>query len=307
LARRAVFAAVTVRTLHDPSHREALWALEAAFDRGELITVFGECRVDYEGRASSTLGAGKRLLVLKPDGSALVHTDEKRTPVNWQPPGSDHYAAVREGRLRVRSVRTSPDETLAVRFADVEQLSAMGVTGGRDLEVRGSEADLRRRILEEPNLVEEGLDPVAVERDSAAGPMDVLCVDADSNPVVLELKRRRVGPSAVSQLGRYVEALGDEDGVDPDEVRGILVSPSITDRARELLAEQGFEHAAVEPPDSQEQADGESGESGEESGDSNEGGSGEEPIEETDRGEDGNADSGEDGSAGPGEHVEAGR
>ena len=90
---------MTVRTLHDPSHREALWALEAAFDRGELITVFGECRVDYEGRASSTLGAGKRLLVLKPDGSALVHTDEKRTPVNWQPPGSDHYAAVREGRL----------------------------------------------------------------------------------------------------------------------------------------------------------------------------------------------------------------
>lgn len=259
---------MTVRTLHDPSHREALWALESAFDRGELITVFGECRVDYEGRAASELGPGRRLLVLKPDGSALVHTDENRTPVNWQPPGSRHHAAVREGRLRVRSTRTSPDETLTVRFSAVEQLSAMGVTGGRDLEVHGSEADLRRRILEDPDLVEAGLEPVAVERDSAAGPMDVLCVDADSNPVVLELKRRRVGPSAVSQLGRYVEALGSEPDVDPDDVRGILVAPSVTDRARELLDERGFEHAAVEPP-SDDEGDGSTGDDG----------TGEEPTE----------------------------
>ncbi|MFA9516819.1 endonuclease NucS [Halopenitus sp. H-Gu1] len=238
---------MTVRTLHDPSHREALWALESAFDRGDLITVFGECRVDYEGRAASTLGMGRRLLVLKPDGSALVHTDEKRTPVNWQPPGSEHRAAVREGRLRVRSVRTSPAETLTVRFAAVEQMSAMDVTGGRDLKVHGSEADLRRRILEDPDLVEAGLEPVGIERDSAAGPMDILCVDADSNPVVLELKRRRVGPSAVSQLDRYVEALGGESGIDPDDVRGILVSPSLTERAAELLDERGFEHAAIDP------------------------------------------------------------
>ncbi|SDX93061.1 hypothetical protein SAMN05216564_102162 [Halopenitus persicus] len=241
---------MTVTTLHTPSHREALWELESAFDRGDLITVFGECSVEYEGRAASTLGLGNRLLVLKPDGSALVHTDEKRTPVNWQPPGSTHHAAVRDGRLRVRSERTSPDETLTVRFTAVHQLSAMGVTGGRDLEVTGSEADLRRRILEDPDLVEPGFEPTAVERDSAAGPMDVFGVDASGTAVVLELKRRRVGPSAVSQLARYVDAVAEEPDRDPDAaVRGILVAPSITDRAAELLADRGFEHVALEPPE----------------------------------------------------------
>ncbi|MFC6737346.1 endonuclease NucS domain-containing protein, partial [Halolamina salina] len=47
--------------------------------------------------------------------------------------------------------------------------------------------------------------------------------------------------------GRYVEALAREvpDGVD---VRGILVAPSVTDRARELLAEKGLAHVPVEPP-----------------------------------------------------------
>ncbi len=280
---------MTVTSLHDPAHREALWELESAFDRGDLIHVFGRCTVSYEGRAASDLGPGDRLLLLKPDGAALVHTDEGHEPVNWQPPGSEHHAAVRDGRLRVRSVRTTPDESLTVRFSDLHQLSAMSVTGGRDLELHGSEEDLRTRILERPELVEAGFEPRETERPSNAGPMDVFGVDADGNPVVVELKRRRVGPDAVGQLARYVRAVREELGAettgdgdvdfaatgpaptdsdaaptdsdpaptdsdaapgDPDTtpvVRGVLVAPSITDRAAERLADRGFDHVALEP------------------------------------------------------------
>jgi hypothetical protein len=248
-----VIEAVTVTSLHDPSHREAFWELEAAFDRGDLVSVFGRCTVSYEGRAASDLGSGDRLLLLKPDGAALVHTDEGRTPVNWQPPGSTHHAAVREGRLRVRSTRTSPDERLTVRFSTVSQFSAMSVTGGRDLDVHGSEEDLRTRIVERPALIEPGFEPTATERPSSAGPMDVFGVDADGTPVVVELKRRRVGPDAVGQLARYVRAVREERGVDPDAadpdaaVRGVLVAPSVTDRAAERLADHGFDHVALDP------------------------------------------------------------
>ncbi|OYR57325.1 endonuclease NucS [Halorubrum halodurans] len=257
---------MTVTSLHDPSHREALWELENAFERGNLVSLFGRCTVSYEGRAASDLAAGDRLLLLKPDGAALVHTDEGRQPVNWQPPGSEHRAAVREGRLRVVSTRTTPDETLTVRFSDVHQLSAMPVTGGRDLDLHGSEEDLRTRILERPDLIEAGFEPRETERPSSAGPMDVFGVDADGNPVVVELKRRRVGPDAVGQLARYVRALREEVGVDGNsldadadgdadgdgdaaepEVRGVLVAPSVTDRAAERLADRGFDHVALEP------------------------------------------------------------
>ena len=252
---------MTVTSVHEPSHREALWELESAFERGDLITVFGRCTVDYEGRAATELGAGDRLVVLKPDGAALVHTDEGRTPVNWQPPGSTHHAAVRDGRLRVRSERTSPAETLTVRFSAIHQLSAMAVTGGRDLEVHGSEEDLRTRVLERPDLVVEGFEPTETERETSAGPVDVFGVDPDDTPVVVELKRRRVGPDAVGQLARYVEALREELGVeesadvdvgdnerdDTPAVRGVLVSPSLTDRAAERLEERGFEHVALSP------------------------------------------------------------
>ncbi|MFB9822601.1 endonuclease NucS [Halobaculum roseum] len=249
---------MTATTLHEPAHREALWELEAAFDRGDLITLFGTCTVEYDGRAASSLGPGARLLVLKPDGSALVHTDEGRTPVNWQPPGCEHRAAVRDGGLRVRSVRTSPAETLDVRFSAVDQLAAYGVTGGRSVEVVGSEADLKERVLDDPELVEPGFEPLATERESDAGPIDVFGRDAEGRPVVVELKRRRVGPDAAGQLARYVNAVEREEP-DGTEVRGVLLAPSITDRARELLADEGLEHVAAGPPDGDGDADSDGG------------------------------------------------
>jgi len=242
---------VTATTLHDPTHREALWELESAFERGDLVTLFGACTVEYDGRAASSLGPGARLLVLKPDGSALVHTDEGRTPVNWQPPGSEHRAAVRDGRLRVRSVRTSPAETLDVRFSDVEQFASYGVTGGRAVDVVGSEADLKRRAIEDPTVVEPGFEPLATERETEAGPVDVFGRDAEGRPLVVELKRRRVGPDAVGQLARYVAAVEREEP-DGTDVRGVLLAPSVTDRAADLLAEEGLDHVAAEPPDGAE-------------------------------------------------------
>lgn len=237
---------MTVRTLHRPTHREALTQLEAAFESGDLIAVFGRCTVEYEGRAASSLGPGDRLLLLKPDGSALVHTDEQRTPVNWQPPGCEHRGAVRDGRLVVRSERTSPNESLTVRFERVAQFSAYDVTDDEELSLLGSEEDLRQHVLGEPDLIEPGFQPLATERESAAGAMDIYGEDDDGTPLIVELKRRRVGPDAVGQLRRYVDALEREFG-DGAEVRGVLVAPSVTDRAADLLETEGLEHVALDP------------------------------------------------------------
>jgi len=236
---------MSVTTLHRPAHRDALSLLETAFGDGLLATVFGRCTVEYDGRASSSLGPGDRLVVCKPDGTILVHTDESREPVNWQPPGCTHRASVRDGRLRIRSERSSPDETLDVAFERIEQVTAYEVEDRSDLTLTGSEEDLRRRILDDPGLVEPGFEPIATERETAAGPVDVFGSDEAGRPVVVELKRRRVGPSAASQLRRYVEAVDEEF---PDAgVRGVLVAPSVTERAAALLEERGLEFVALEP------------------------------------------------------------
>ena len=242
-----------LETLTRPSHGAARELVAAGVDRGALVTVVGRCTVEYDGRAASTLGAGERHVMLKPDGSALVHTDEGQQPVNWQPPDCDHEAAVEDGHLVVESHRESPEEHLAVRFESVSHVGSYQLTDEEDLSLVGTESDLRERILEEPTLVEKGFAPLATERDTPAGAVDVFGEDADGRTVVVELKRRRAGPDAVGQLGRYVDALERDLHAETD-VRGILVAPSVTDRARRLLAERGLEFVAVEPTGADEQA-----------------------------------------------------
>jgi len=238
----------TPRTLAAPDASAAASFLVAAIERDALATLFGRCTVEYEGRAASSLAAGDRHLMLKPDGTALVHTDEGQQPVNWQPPGCTHECRVDGDDLLVESVRSSPEERLAVRFSAVAFAAAFDPTDEESLDVVGTEADLKRRILEEPALVESGFRPLATERETPAGAVDVYGEDDEGRTVVLELKRRRVGPDAVGQLNRYVEALERDLHADA-AVRGLLVAPSVTERARALLAEEGLEFVPLSPPD----------------------------------------------------------
>nr|WP_245681199.1 endonuclease NucS [Halorientalis regularis] len=233
-------------TLASPTPADAREAVAAAIEREDVVSVFGTCTVEYEGRASSHLGPGDRLVVCKPDGTTLVHTDEGHQPVNWQPPGSTQEARLTDGRLELHSLRSTPEEELLVRFAEIIQVTAYDVTDETELALEGTEEDLRERVLDNPDLVESGFTPLATERETPAGAVDIFGEDGQGRRVVVELKRRRVGPDAVGQLGRYVDALERDLHAEAD-VRGILVAPSVTDRARRLLAEQGMEFVALEP------------------------------------------------------------
>jgi RecB family endonuclease NucS len=233
-------------TLADPAPGDALDAVTSAIGRDDLVTLFGRCTVEYDGRAASSLGPGDRHVTLKPDGTVLVHTDEGQKPVNWQPPGCTHEADVDDGRFVVRSTRETPAEELLVRFERLQHVAAFDVTDPEELSLSGTEEDLRERILEDASLVEPGFDPLATERDTPAGAVDVYGEDAAGRAVVLELKRRRAGLDAVGQLERYVDALRRDLHADR-EVRGILVAPSATERTRELLAEHGLEFVSLAP------------------------------------------------------------
>jgi len=234
------------RTIADPGPSVAESFLSEALETGALVTAFGRCTVDYDGRASSELGPGDRHVTLKPDGTALVHTDEGQKPVNWQPPGCVHGCRVDDGAVLVESVRSSPDERLAVRFSNVAFAAAFHPIDEASVDLAGTEADLKRRVLEDPDLVEAGFTPLATERSTPAGAVDVYGEDDEGRTVVLELKRRRVGPEAVGQLNRYVEALERDLHADAS-VRGLLVAPSVTERAKALLAKEGLEFVPLTP------------------------------------------------------------
>lgn len=233
-------------TLASPTLETARDAIAEGIASEALVTVVGRCTVDYDGRAASTLEAGDRHVMCKPDGTVLVHTGEGQQPVNWQPPGCDRDVYLDDGSLHLESRRSNPEERLLVRFEDVFQVSRFRLTDPEDLALVGTERDLKERILEEPELLEAGFRPLATERETPAGAVDIYGEDEAGRSVVVELKRRRVGPDAVGQLRRYVDALA-RDLHAGAEIRGILVAPSVTDRARRLLADHDLEFVSLEP------------------------------------------------------------
>lgn len=188
----------------DPEDVDAL--LGEAKRRNACLSIYTRCHVAYEGRAQSQLESGDRFCLAKPDGTLLVHGDTDHEPRNWQPPGAT-IQITNTNPLTVTAIRTSPREVVRITCETVYHAALMPMDDNASLSLQGSEDDLRDRIFETPSLIEDGFRPEARERTTPAGPVDIWGYDGDGQPVILELKRRRVGPDAVSQLRRYVESV----------------------------------------------------------------------------------------------------
>ncbi|WP_456421512.1 endonuclease NucS [Thermococcus sp.] len=227
----------------NPSPEETKLLVDSAVSSEAILTIFARCSVHYDGRAKSELGPGDRVIIVKPDGSFLIHQKEKREPVNWQPPGSVVRLELREKPVLI-SVRRKPRETLEVELEEVYLITVFHAEDYEELALTGSEGEMAELIFENPWLIEPGFKPLYREKPIRHGIVDVLGLDRDGNIVVLELKRRRADLHAVSQLKRYVETLREEH----ENVRGILVAPSLTSGAKRLLEKEGLEFRKLEPP-----------------------------------------------------------
>jgi hypothetical protein len=76
-----------LEALTKPSLEEAYKLVEQATREKLVVLLVGQCIVNYVWRAGSVLPQGERIVIMKPDGTLLVHRKDKREPVNWNPPG----------------------------------------------------------------------------------------------------------------------------------------------------------------------------------------------------------------------------
>ena len=107
-------------------------------------------------------------MILKPDGTLLVHTDSQHEPVNWQPLGCTHRVSLEDNHIVVRSIRSSPAEQVEIIFESITQLSTFELADESTLALEGTKEDLRQRIFAEPDLVEPGFRPLMRERETPA-------------------------------------------------------------------------------------------------------------------------------------------
>jgi RecB family endonuclease NucS len=234
------------KVIENPSIKETEEILDTGFKNKALLIITACCRVFYEGRAKSNLESGDRVIIIKPDGSFLVHKSEKRNPVNWQPPGCKVKCHTEKGLIILKSLRNKPKEILEVEISKTHVIMYFILQDDNDLNLTGSEEEMSNYIFyENPEIIEDGFQPIAQEKSISNGIIDIMGKDKNGNLVVLELKRGRATLDAVSQLKRYIDNLSEEN----IDLRGILVAPSITESAFKLLSSYGLEFREVHPPE----------------------------------------------------------
>jgi endonuclease len=203
--------------------------------------IVARCSVEYSGRLSARLPEALRLVMLKADGSVLVHADAGGyKPLNWMTPPTVVEEA--DGRIVVRKLKGDDrlDIELVEVLSDVEH--AMDFDAA-NLEKDGVEADLQALLADAPEWCGEGFRLVRREWPTDIGPVDLMCRDEEDGWIAVEIKR--VGTiDAVEQLSRYLERIR----LDPAmaDCRGVLAAQVVKPQARVLADARGLDWVEVD-------------------------------------------------------------
>jgi hypothetical protein len=211
--------------------------------------VVARCQVDYAGRLTAHLPMATRVLMIKADGSVLIHSDGgSYKPLNWMSPP----CSLREGvdddgtslwTVTSRASAKGPEDTLRIRVEEIlsDTSHDLGIDPG--LRKDGVEKHLQELLADHPAHLDEGLTLVRREYPTAIGPVDLMCRDAAGASVAVEIKRRGE-IDGVEQLTRYLELLNRDPLLAP--VRGIFAAQEIKPQARVLATDRGIACAVVD-------------------------------------------------------------
>ena len=200
--------------------------------------VVATCTVDYAGRLSAHLPEATRLLVVKADGTILIHADAGSKALNWmsapcrlvEGPGGWTVTGAKGERL---------DIAISAVHTDVEV--RLGQEPG--LTKTHSETEIQQLLAASCDCIEAGLRLVRREHPTPIGPVDLLCLDEQGGAVAVEVKR--VGDiDGVEQLTRYLRYL--ERDTTLRAVRGIYVAGTVKPQARTLAQDRGITWVEVD-------------------------------------------------------------
>jgi RecB family endonuclease NucS len=216
--------------------------------------------VDYTGRLSARLAPATRLILIKADGSVLVHSDGgSYKPLNWMSPPC--RLSEEPGRWVVTG---KSGETLTIHLEEIFSDSSFDLGVDPGLVKDGVEAHLQELLAAQVSVLGEGWRLVRREYPTAIGPVDLMCRDAAGSSAAVEIKRRgeidgspsnegaasgagthvaveikrHAGIDAVEQLTRYLELLNRDPLLAP--VKGVLAAQTIKPQARTLAEDRGI-------------------------------------------------------------------
>src|SRR5438067_3371209 len=204
--------------------------------------IVARCEVTYTGRLTAYLPESTRLLIIKADGSVLVHADAGGyRPLNWMTPPTVLEEA--DGVLVVRKRAGRSEDRLEIRLHEVLWEAEHEMGEAAPLEKDGVERDLQEALAALPATLEPGLRLDRREWPTDIGPVDLMCRDEAGGWVAIEIKRIAT-IDAVEQLTRYLDCIR----ADPARAgcRGVLAAQQLKPQDVTLAESRGIRCVEVD-------------------------------------------------------------
>jgi RecB family endonuclease NucS len=189
--------------------------------------------VDYAGRLTAHLPTALRLLIVKADGSVLVHSDGgSYKPLNWMSPPCRLAESPSQWVVTGKS-----GETLTVHFEEIVSDTSHALGEDPGLVKDGVESHLQELLAAQLHVLGDGWRLVRREFPTPIGPVDLMCRDDLGVSIAIEVKRRGE-IDGVEQLTRYLALLNRDPLLAP--VRGLFAAQEIKPQARVLAEDRGI-------------------------------------------------------------------
>jgi RecB family endonuclease NucS len=204
--------------------------------------IVARCEVRYSGRLQAVLPEALRLLMIKSDGSVMVHADTGGyKPQNWMTPPT--VIEETADAIVVRKRAGATEDRLDIRITDVISDVTHDMGEAAALEKDGVERDLQEALAAAPEHCGEGFRLVRREWPTDIGPVDLMCRDTEDEWIAVEIKRIAT-IDAVEQLTRYLARIR----LDPAmaSCRGILAAQAIKPQARVLALSRGLDCVEID-------------------------------------------------------------
>src|SRR5690242_7072245 len=207
--------------------------------------IVARCAVDYTGRLTAHLPEALRLIMVKADGSVLIHADAGGyKPLNWMTPPT--VVEEQPDRIVVRKRGGAGEDRLEIGIAEVLSeltLDMAPPVDGDAVSKDGVEAHLQELLAVRPERLVEGFRLVRREWPTDIGPGDMMCRAGEEDWVAVEIKRV-AGIEAVEQLCRYLERIRLDSAF--AACRGVLAAGHIKPQARVLAQARGIAWVEVD-------------------------------------------------------------
>jgi len=207
--------------------------------------IVARCEVVYTGRLTAVLPEALRLLMVKDDGSVMVHADTGGyKPQNWMtPPTVLEFEGEPLERIVVRKFAGKTEDRLDIRIAEIVSDVAHDMGEAAELEKDGVERHLQEELAAAPHWCGEGFRLVRREWPTDIGPVDLMCRDEDDGWIAVEIKRVAT-LEAVEQLTRYLDFIRRDPAM--GECAGVLAAQQIKPQARTLAESRGMRCVEVD-------------------------------------------------------------